>query len=72
MRSLYVKVLDSVFLIVYVNLRSLVARAFYGACHDAVRLVDVLSHSSIETMRIYLLSTEKEYARQLDRLGLIQ
>lgn len=54
------------------NLRSLFARAFYNVCHDVVRLADVLGHSSIETTRIYLLSTGKEYARQLDRLGLVQ
>ena len=51
---------------------SLFARAFYNVCHDVVRLADVLGHSSIETTRIYLLSTGKEYARQLDRLGLVQ
>lgn len=54
------------------NLRSLFARSFYGSCHDVVRLADVLGHSSIETTRIYLLSTGKEYLRQLDKLGLVQ
>ena len=54
------------------NLRSLVARSFYGSCHDVVRLADVLGHSSIETTRIYLMSTGKEYLRQLDKLGLVQ
>ena len=44
---------------------------FYAACRDVVRLADVLGHSSIETTRIYLLSTAKESARQLDRLGLL-
>ena len=39
------------------NLRSLFARSFYGSCHDVVRLADVLGHSSIETTRIYLMST---------------
>ena len=52
------------------NLRSLFARSFYGSCHDVVRLADVLGHSSIETTRIYLMSTGKEYLRQLDKLGL--
>ena len=51
------------------NLRSLFARSFYGSCHDVVRLADVLGHSSIETTRIYLMSTGKEYLRQLDKLG---
>ena len=54
------------------NLRSLFARSFYGSCHDVVRLADVLGHSSIETTRIYLMSTGKEYLRQLDKLGLVQ
>ena len=54
------------------NLRSLFARSFYSACHDVVRLADVLGHSSIETTRIYLLSTGKEYIRQLGKLGLVQ
>ena len=54
------------------NLRSLFARSFYGSCHDVVRLADVLGHSSIETTRIYLMSTGKEYLRQMDKLGLVQ
>ena len=54
------------------NLRSLFARSFYGSCRDVVRLADVLGHSSIETTRIYLMSTGKEYLRQLDKLGLVQ
>jgi len=53
------------------NLRHLFAQAFYRMCHDVVRLADVLGHSSIETTRIYLISTGTEYARQLDRLGLV-
>ena len=53
------------------NLRHLFARTFYRSCRDVVKLADVLGHSSIETTRIYLLSTGKEYARQLDRLGLV-
>ncbi len=53
------------------NLRGLFARTFYAACRDVVRLADVLGHSSIETTRIYLLSTAKESARQLDRLNLL-
>lgn len=53
------------------NLRHLFARTFYAACRDIVKLADVLGHSSIETTRIYLLSTGEEHARQLERLGLI-
>jgi site-specific recombinase XerD len=53
------------------NLRHLFAATFYHACRDIVRLADVLGHSSIETTRIYLISTGSEHQRQLDRLGLV-
>lgn len=53
------------------NLRHLFARTFYTACKDIVRLADVLGHSSVETTRIYLLTTSAEHTRQLDQLGLI-
>ena len=53
------------------NLRHLFATVFYRACHDIVKLADVLGHSRIETTRIYLVTTGLEYARQLERLGLI-
>lgn len=50
------------------NLRHLFATLFYGACKDIVKLADVLGHSSIETTRIYLISTGREHARWLDRI----
>ena len=53
------------------NLRHLFARTFYRACRDVARLADMLGHSSIETTRIYLITTGVEQVRQLDRLGLI-
>lgn len=53
------------------NLRHLFARTFYRVCRDVAKLADVLGHSSIETTRIYLISTEAEHARQLERTGLI-
>lgn len=53
------------------NLRHLFATAFYRACKDIVRLADVLGHSSIETTRIYLLTSGSEHLRQIERLGLI-
>ncbi len=53
------------------NLRHLFARVFYKACKDIARLADVLGHSSIETTRIYLISTGTEHIRQLERLGLV-
>ena len=53
------------------NLRHLFATAFYRASRDIAKLADVLGHSSIETTRIYLISTGAEHQRQLDRLGLV-
>ena len=53
------------------NLRHLFARTFYRACRDVVRLAGVLGHSSIETTRIYLITTGIEYRKQMSRLGLI-
>lgn len=53
------------------NLRHLFARTFYRDCRDVVKLADVLGHSSIETTRIYLISTGAEHARQMAKLGLV-
>lgn len=53
------------------NLRHLFAATFYRATRDIVKLADVLGHSSVNTTRIYLLSTGAEHVRQLDRLGLV-
>ena len=53
------------------NLRHLFATVFYRACRDIVKLADMLGHSSVETTRIYLISTGVEHARQLDRLRLV-
>lgn len=53
------------------NLRHLFATLFYKACKDIVQLADVLGHSSIETTRIYLLTSGTEHIRQLERLGLV-
>ena len=53
------------------NLRHLFARTFYRVCRDVAKLADVLGHSSIETTRIYLISTGTEHAGNLARLGLV-
>ena len=53
------------------NLRHLFAAAFYQATRDIVKLADILGHSSINTTRIYLLSTGAEHVRQLERLRLV-
>lgn len=41
-------------------------------CHDVAKLADVLGHSSIETTRIYLISTGTEHAQTMARLGLVE
>ncbi len=53
------------------NLRHLFARAFYEECRDVVKLADVLGHSSLETTRIYLISTGAEHRAVLERMRLI-
>ena len=53
------------------NLRHLFAVSFYKMCKDIVKLADILGHSSINTTRIYLVTTGAEHARQLERLRLV-
>ncbi len=53
------------------NLRHLFARVHYRAHRDISSLADILGHSSIETTRIYLISTGEEHARQIEALGLV-
>ena len=53
------------------NLRKLFARIFYGLEKDIAKLADVLGHSSIETTRIYIMTTGAEHRKNLDRLCLL-
>ena len=53
------------------NLRHLFAKTYYRVYQDIVKLADILGHSSVETTRIYLISTGEEHARQIDGLGLV-
>ncbi|WP_308526508.1 tyrosine-type recombinase/integrase [uncultured Oscillibacter sp.] len=53
------------------NLRHLFARTFYKAYRDVAKLADVLGHSSLETTRIYLISTSAEHAVMLEGLHLL-
>ena len=46
------------------NLRCLFARTFCRVARDITKLSDVLGHSSIETTRIYLISTGAEHKFQ--------
>ena len=53
------------------NLRKLFARTFYSIEKDIAKLADILGHGSIETTRIYIMSTGDEHRRKIDRLGLV-
>ena len=53
------------------NLRKLFARTFYGIEKDIAKLADILGHSSINTTRIYIMTTGEEHRRKIERLGLI-
>lgn len=53
------------------NLRKLFARAFYSLDKDIAKLADILGHSSINTTRIYIMSTGREHRRMMERLGLL-
>lgn len=53
------------------NLRKLFARTFYGIEKDIAKLADILGHSSINTTRIYIMTTGQEHRRKIERLGLV-
>ncbi|MBQ8831715.1 MAG: tyrosine-type recombinase/integrase [Oscillospiraceae bacterium] len=53
------------------NLRKLFARTFYRAEKDIAKLADIPGHSSINTTRIYIISTGAEHRRTMERLGLV-
>lgn len=53
------------------NLRKLFARTFYGMEKDLAKLADLLGHSSINTTRIYIMTTGTEHRRKIERLGLV-
>lgn len=53
------------------NLRKLFARTFYGIEKDIAKLADILGHSSINTTRIYIISTGREHREKIERLGLL-
>ena len=53
------------------NLRHLFARTYYSMKKDIAKLADILGHSSINTTRIYIISTGEEHRRQMEKLGLV-
>lgn len=54
------------------NFRHLFARTYYSLQQDIVRLADILGHSSVNTTRIYTMSTDDVCRRQIQRLGLLR
>ena len=53
------------------NLRKLFARIFYKIEKDIAKLADILGHTSVETTRIYIMSTGHEHRQKIERLGLV-
>lgn len=53
------------------NLRHLFAKVFYGIEKDIAKLADILGHSSINTTRIYIISTGTEHRQRVENMRLI-
>ena len=53
------------------NLRHLFARTFYALEKDIAKLADILGHSSIDTKRIYIVSTGSEHRRKMENMRLV-
>lgn len=53
------------------NLRHLFAYTYYEMEKDITHLADLLGHSSVNTTRIYTMSSGRKQAEQIERLGLL-
>ena len=53
------------------NLRHLFARTFYGIDKDIAKLADILGHASINTTRIYIVTSGVEHKRKMEHMHLI-
>ncbi len=53
------------------NLRHLFARVFYGMEKDIAKLADILGHSSINTTRLYIISSGAEHRSCMENMRLI-
>ena len=53
------------------NLRHLFARTFYSIEKDIAKLADILGHSSINTTRIYIITTGNEHRQRMESMRLI-
>ncbi len=53
------------------NLRHLFARAFYNMEKDIAKLADILGHTSINTTRIYIITSSSEHRRKMENMRLV-
>lgn len=53
------------------NLRHLFARIFYALEKDIAKLSDLLGHASINTTRIYIVTTGTEHRKKMEQMHLI-
>ena len=53
------------------NLHHLFARTFYGIEKDNANLADILGHSSIDAIRIYIITTGDEHRQRMENMWLI-
>ena len=53
------------------SFRHLFARQYYSHHGDLAKLADLLGHNSINTTRIYIVTTGDEHAKQVEELGFI-
>ena len=53
------------------NLRHLFAKIFYAIEKDIAKLADILGHSSINTTRIYIISTGVEHRNRMEKMHMV-
>lgn len=53
------------------NLRHLFARMFYTMEKDIAKLADILGHASINTTRIYMVTTGREHRKRMETMNML-
>lgn len=53
------------------NLRHLFARTFYSIEKDIAKLADILGHASVDTTRIYIVTSGREHKKRIEKMHLI-
>ena len=53
------------------NFRHLFAKSFYAIEKNLAHLADILGHSSIETTRIYVAASIKQYEKVMNRMNIV-